>query len=60
MLTVQVNMADKAVRDLLDRLAAVTPARAAPACAEAGAETVRAHLVNLSAQRHRLGQRLNF
>ena len=60
MLTVQVNMAAEAARGLLDRLAAVTPARAATACAEAGAETVRAHLTNLSAQRHRPGQRLNF
>lgn len=61
MLTVRVNMADKAVRKTLENAAAaLDPARAATACADAGADTVRAHFRDLAASRHRPGQRLNF
>ena len=61
MLTVQVNMAAEAVRDALERAAAALgPARAAAACAEAGADVVRAHFLRLGDSRHRPGQRINF
>ena len=61
MLTLEVNMADQKVREALQAAAsAVSPESAAKVCAEAGADVVRSHFVDLSRSRHRQGQRINY
>lgn len=61
MLTLDVNMDDTNVRQLLASVAAsVSPESCATVAAEAGADTVRTHFVKLSRNRHRQGQRIDF
>ncbi len=61
MLELDVNMADAKIREALAQAEkAVSPESAAKVAAEAGADVVRSHFVDLSEERHRPGQRINY
>jgi hypothetical protein len=61
MITLEVNMADAAAREALERASkALAPEAMAAVAAEAGADVVRDHFTDLSRSRHRPGQRVNY
>ena len=61
MISLSIDMADAKIRETLARIGErLTPSACATVVAEAGADVVRDHLVNLSRTRHRPNQKINY